>query len=110
MWWDQEIIFSDEQLWAENHTDLPARVFLAAGEGEESGGQGWLNENIPDQVLYAFRQAQNLRRLAAVLESRHYPSFSVDHAVFPDEYHLTVFPAALARGLRTLFIEAEDHA
>lgn len=110
MWWDQEVIFSDEQVWAENHTDLPARVFLAAGEGEENEGQGWLNENVPDNALRVFRQAQNLRRLATLLGSRRYPSFYGDHVVFPEEYHLTVFPAALARGLRTLFAEAEDHA
>lgn len=107
LWWDQEVSFVYEQSWAEQRQDLPARVFLATGAGEEEGGQGWLNEYMPDEVLLKFRQVSNLKRLATRLKSRNYPSLHLDSALFSDEYHLTVFPAALARGLRSLFAGAE---
>jgi hypothetical protein len=37
------------------------------------------------------------------LRSRHYPSLDLTHHVFEDEHHVTVFPAAVTRGLVKLY-------
>ena len=103
LWWDEAIAFAYEAAWAKEHDNLNAKVFLAVGEGEEEPGGGWKNEGFSDEAIRKVRQVSNLRRLVSRLKERAYPGLSLESSIFPDEYHLTVFPAALSRGLRQLF-------
>jgi hypothetical protein len=62
-----------------------------------------------DEVMRKARMVSNLQELTNRLSSRGYPSLTLDSVVFPDEHHLTVFPAALSRGLVRLFVGADKH-
>jgi predicted alpha/beta superfamily hydrolase len=103
MYWDNAICLSYEETWAEQHTDLPARVFCAVGELEEVSGRQWPPNMMTDEAMQKARMVSNLQELVGRLSSRGYPSLTVESVVFPDEHHLTVFPAALSRGLMRLF-------
>lgn len=97
LWWDDRIALRDCSAWNASHA---ARVFLAVGENEQAPGGGWRNEGFPDEAIRALRQVDNFRELVAALERRSRPGLTLRTAVLPDEYHLTVFPAAFGRGLR----------
>jgi hypothetical protein len=45
----------------------------------------------------------NLYELDAVLRARAYPSLQTQLEVLPDESHMSVFAAAISRGLRALY-------
>jgi hypothetical protein len=103
LWWENRLPFAWEKAWAAAHDDLPARVFLAVGAKEEAPGGGWLSEGFSDEIIAWFRQVTNFRTFTRALSGRKYPSLRLDSVVFPDEYHMTVYPAAVARGLVRLF-------
>ena len=103
LWWDDGVALRHEQVWADNHDDLPARVFIAVGGGEQSAGSGWKNENFPDEAVAAARQVDNCRELCSRLDARRYPGLGLECVVLDGEYHLTVGPAAITRGLIWLF-------
>jgi hypothetical protein len=52
----------------------------------------------------------NLEALADALRGRNYPSLELTQQVFPDEGHLSVFPAAVSRGLRAVFGRTAERA
>ena len=103
LWWDDGIVLRDEQAWADEHADLPARLFLAVGGNEQTPGADWRNEGFPDEAIAAARQVDNCRELWRRLEDRRYPSLALDGAVMDGEYHLTIQAAAITRGLVSLF-------
>ncbi|HZP19968.1 MAG TPA: alpha/beta hydrolase-fold protein [Bauldia sp.] len=103
LWWEERLPFRWEREWADGHDDLDARVFMAVGAEEEAPGGGWLSEDFADEVIAWFRQVTNFRAFTRRLKARRYPGLRLDTAVFPDEYHMTVYPAAVARGLVRLF-------
>lgn len=103
LWWENRLPFAWEKAWAAAHDDLPARVFLAVGSEEEAPGGGWLSEGFSDEIIAWFRQVTNFRAFTRALRARKYPSLRLDSVVFPGEYHMTVYPAAVARGLVKLF-------
>lgn len=103
LWWDRRSVFADEAAWAASHADLPARLFMAVGAKEERPGGGWLSEGFSDEIIAWFRQVANFRAFARRLKTRRYPGLRFDNVVFSDEYHMTVYPAAIARGLVKLF-------
>ncbi|CAN5376021.1 alpha/beta hydrolase-fold protein [soil metagenome] len=103
LWWDERVAFRTEADFAARHEDLAARLFMAVGSKEQSPGQGWLNEGFPDEVIARFRQVSNFRAFTRRLRGRAYPRLRMDSVVFPDEHHMTVYPAAVARGLVKLF-------
>jgi hypothetical protein len=76
---------------------------MAVGAREEAPGGGWLSEGFSDELISWFRQVKNFRAFTRRLKSRQYPDLDLDSVVFPDEYHMTVYPAALARGLVSVF-------
>lgn len=102
LWWDDRVILRHEQAWAENHDDLPARVFVGVGRGEQAAGGGWKNEGFPDEAIAALRQVDNCRELCDRLGARKYPALGLDTVVLDGEYHLTVTAAAITRGLISL--------
>jgi uncharacterized protein len=109
IYWDHAICFSYEEAWAKEHTDLAARVFCAVGELEEVPDRYWppppnmTDEEVHEKVRLA-RTVSSLQELTGRLGSRGYASLTLESVVFPDEHHLTVFPAALSRGLMRLFV------
>ena len=102
LWWDDRVILRHEQAWAENHDDLPARVFVAVGRSEQAAGGGWKNEGFPDEAIAALRQVDNCRELCNRLDARKYPALGLDTVVLDGEYHLTIAAAAITRGLISL--------
>lgn len=88
LWWHDRELFACETRVAKSGVDLPARLFLSVGGGEVS--EGW--DGVRDCADFA-----------ATLAGRCYPGLKLTHHVFDDESHTSVIPAALCRGLRTVF-------
>ncbi|MFW6117351.1 MAG: alpha/beta hydrolase [Thermoproteota archaeon] len=93
-------LLSYEQDYAENHDDLPATVFLSAGEREE----------IDDPLLLMFdadpeelKLVTNVKILTRSLQKRNYPKLHLTCHIFKDETHLSVIPTTYSRGLRDVF-------
>jgi len=105
VWWDDRIAFQYEKTSREANQSLAARLFLAVGEKEQSPGDGWRNEGFSDDASARLRQVQNFRELVAALEGRARDGLRMKSAIVPDEYHLTVFPAAFTNGLRWMVDE-----
>jgi predicted alpha/beta superfamily hydrolase len=101
--WEGRLALEWERDWAAAHGDLDARVFMAIGSEEQAPGNGWLSEDFSDELLAWFRMVTNFRTFTRRLKARKYPSLTLNSVVFPDEYHMTVYPAAVARGLVKLF-------
>jgi pimeloyl-ACP methyl ester carboxylesterase len=103
LWWENGLPLRWEEEWAAAHDDLDARLFLAVGANEEAPGGGWRSEGFSDQIIAWFQQVTNFRAFSDRLAARRYPSLKLGSVIFPDEYHMTVYPAAVARGLVSLF-------
>jgi predicted alpha/beta superfamily hydrolase len=108
LWWGDRLPLTWERDWAKTHCDLAARLFMAVGAREEAPGGGWLSEDFSDELIAWFRQVTNFRTFVRRLKSRAYPGLQLDSVVFADEYHMTVYPAAVARGLVKLFAPVKD--
>jgi predicted alpha/beta superfamily hydrolase len=90
LYWGERHLFDLEaQLAARTH-DLPVHLFLGVGGYEESHDAG--------QKLVS-----NLYEMHARLLSRAYRGFELGFHVFPGETHMSVFPAAVSRGLSAVF-------
>jgi uncharacterized protein len=85
----RRFMFEREAAFAQEQTKLPARIYLFAGEYEES---------IDDTTL------TDTLRLAAILQGRKYEGFSLTQQVFADQNHCEVaapgFQAGLKRALK----------
>jgi predicted alpha/beta superfamily hydrolase len=90
LWWADRVIFEYEEEFADEHSDLPAKLFLAVGELEE--GQ-W-----PDSKMVS-----NLKEFHKRLEDRNYAGLEMEMVVMEDETHYSVFLGALSKGLRSVF-------
>jgi predicted alpha/beta superfamily hydrolase len=97
IWWDDCLLLREEAAFAERRDDLSARVYLAAGGLEE-------------QVEPSTKMLSNLDAMAGQLGSRNYPSLELSREVLPDEGHLSVYPAAVSRGLRAAFGRTSNRA
>lgn len=94
LWWSNEQLFELEEQFSQQHKDLPARVFLAAGSLEE-------NPAIP--MLARFKMVSNTVRMATLLAGHDYPSLDLEYRILDGETHTTVVPVAVTRGLRHVF-------
>jgi predicted alpha/beta superfamily hydrolase len=92
--WDNRRLFQAEASAAFRARDLPARLFLGVGALEEA------------QDADA-RMVSNLYELEARLRARRYPNLDLTLQVFADESHMTVFLAAMTRGLRWVFADQD---
>jgi predicted alpha/beta superfamily hydrolase len=90
LWWDNDVIFAREADFAARSDDLDAWVFLGVGGREDEDGA-------------PFWPVTKLAKLDQSLRSRRYPSLALAHHVFPEETHMSVYPGAVVRGLRTVF-------
>ncbi|MEZ5376762.1 MAG: alpha/beta hydrolase-fold protein [Acidimicrobiales bacterium] len=108
LWWNGNESFTTEAEFAARHDDLEATVFIGVGELETHEGRQRENANMPPEAV-AMARARRLdmvddtERFAAVLRSRNYPSLRLESVVLPDEFHVTVGPLHLSRGLRSVF-------
>lgn len=93
IWWDDRAILGFEQRYAEDHDDLDARVFVSIGAEEDT--------TVP------FAMVGNATTLTDRLRSHRYPNLSLEFTVFPDELHHSTIPAAISRGLRSVFAPAD---
>lgn len=90
LYWSERRLFREEVALSNRCTDLPVRLFLGVGALEEA-----MDVNS--------RFVSNLYEFEARLRRRAYPSLDLHFHVFPDETHMSVFPAALSRGLTAVF-------
>ena len=94
LWYDDRVMLARERAYAAVHTDMRADVFLSIGSFEtvntSSSNTRYHRQN--DMV-------RDLRKFEAQLRSRRYPGLHIESKVIDDEDHLTVYPAAITRGL-----------
>ncbi len=91
LWFDQRSIINIESEYSRSHSSLNARVMMYAGEYE---GPGPTPRHFTSVDL-----AGDMQRFEKRLQKRGYEGFTIDSIVLPDEDHLTVYPAAVSRGL-----------
>jgi hypothetical protein len=90
LWWDSGAMLKTEESFAERANDLPVDLYLSIGGLEE----------LMDTRA---RMVSNVYRLDTMLRHRKYPGLKLAMDVFPDETHMSVFPASVTRGLRSVF-------
>lgn len=90
IYWDESVIFDYEQSYAKTTTSLNANVFLSVGALE---------------AVYepAFAQmVGNVVKMSEQLIRRQYSGLDLTTHIFEEETHLSVIPATMSRGLRTV--------
>jgi hypothetical protein len=90
LYWDDRHIFETEAALAARTKDLPVHLFMSVGGLEEA-------------MDVSSRFVSNVYELEARLRQRAYPNLNMSFHVFPDDTHMSVFPAALTRGLTAVF-------
>lgn len=108
LWWDSYRILGHESAYADRHHDLAATVFFAIGADETLEGRIREAAHLPAELrklvtVLPLDMVADLEAMIDRLTRRRYPSLSLHGAVFPAEFHVTVAPLALSRGLRLLF-------
>ena len=94
LWFDNKVMLARERAYSAAHTDMRAEVFLSIGAFET------VNPSSRNKRYHRTKDmVRDLRTFAAQLRSRHYPSLRLEATVIDDEDHLTVYPAAITRGL-----------
>jgi predicted alpha/beta superfamily hydrolase len=107
-WWDHGIIFRLVDDYVAQHDDLAASVFIGVGalETPEGRRREVANHSAEEQALaeqYPNDMVELAQRLAAALRAPAFPSLDVEAHVYDDEFHITVWPLIVSRGLRHLF-------
>lgn len=108
LWWDDNMMFRYEEAYAGTHDDLPVTAFFGIGADETLEGRiresARLAPDLQQQVTaLPLDMVDDMHRLVDRLESRSYPGLKSRCVVLPDEFHVTVAPLILSRGLRHLF-------
>lgn len=88
LWYDNYLMFGSEKEFADHHTSLPIRMFLAVGSREISEERNMIAD---------------LRRFREQITARSYQNLSLEMIVCDDETHNSVFPGALTKGLRFIY-------
>ena len=94
LWWDDRVSFEQESAYAAANASLPARVFLSMGSLEDDA--------VRDDVPWG-RMVSNFKDFVAVLEGREYAGLELMPRLFEDEYHTSVVPATISRGIRYIY-------
>jgi len=87
LWWDHNICFRYERQYAKNKSDLPARMYMVAGEQD-----GPLIKNT-------------VAKMKEILAKRNYDNFVYQVSFLPDETHRTIYANAVTKGLRFVFTD-----
>jgi predicted alpha/beta superfamily hydrolase len=90
LYWGERHLFDLEAELAARTPDLPVCLFLGVGGQEEA--------HDADSKMVS-----NLYELDSRLRGRAYPSLDLAFHVFPEETHMSVYPAGVSRGLSTVF-------
>lgn len=90
LYWDNRRIFELEAASIDRLSKAQIEVFLSAGGHEEA-------MDAPSRFV------SNVYELDARVRSRRHSNLNLRFHVFPDETHMSVFPAALSRGLVEVF-------
>ena len=95
LWYDKKHMFTVEKAYAAAHRDLPAKVYVYAGEYEAlRPGDARYNRTV-DLV-------GDSRAMVATLEGRRYPGLAIRSDVLNDEDHVSVAPRGFTKGLQYL--------
>ncbi len=111
--YDGEVMFRQEEAYAATHRDLAARVFVCCGALENAEEYTRTVATMPPALQVALdeirqkvwepRMVELVEPFVARLVSRKYPNLRLASHIFADENHNSVYPAAVSRGLRTVF-------
>jgi predicted alpha/beta superfamily hydrolase len=99
VWWDDGIVLRYERAWSRRTPPCLLGFFRRRG-GRAGRWRGLPERELSDEAIQALRQVDNVRELGATLARRSYQGLRLETAILPEEYHLTVFPAAFGQGLR----------
>lgn len=91
IWWDNKHILQVEEEYSKNNKELPAKIFMSAGDLEEEGDSD------------AFRMVTNVKSLSKTLKKRNYEGLIMKTVILEDETHCSAVAATLNRGLRNVF-------
>ena len=91
IWWDNKHILQIEKEYSKNNKELPAKIFMSAGDLEEDGDSD------------AFRMVTNVKSLSKTLKKRNYEGLTMKTVILEDETHCSAVAATLNRGLRSVF-------
>ncbi len=91
IWWDNKHILQIEEEYSKNNKELPAKIFMSAGDLEEEGDSE------------AFRMVTNIKSLSKTLKKRNYEGLTIKTVILEDETHCSAVAATLNRGLRSVF-------
>ena len=85
--WDENYMYQLEQIFADTHNDLPARIFMCVG-GLES--ESYIS---------------NMNKMSKLLRSRNYPNLVIESVVFDNESHASIASASISRALEMLYLD-----
>ena len=91
IWWDNKHILQVEEEYSKHNKELPAKIFISAGDLEEEGDSD------------AFRMVTNVKSLSKTLKKRNYEGMTMKTVILEDETHCSAVAATLNRGLRSVF-------
>ena len=83
--WNDKEVFKQESKFAENHLTLKANVFTSIGSLD--------NEDVKTPWTEFINQ----------IKSRNYKGLTLEIWIVENEDHLSMLPASMTRGLRTIF-------
>ena len=81
--WDNGVIFEYEKKYSENHSELPANVFLSVGDVEQ--------------------RLESWKKLIQILKDRNYKNFKLTTMILKDAPHGTACILAGVRGTKAVF-------
>jgi len=84
LWWDKKVTLDYERKYANEHTELPARLFLSIGSLEKE-------------------HVQNLQEFVQILQKRNYKGLEWASYICEGETHITVWEAATPRAILSVF-------
>ena len=90
LWYDKHHIFGVEAMYASQHRDLPAKVYMYVGD-HETNRFNRTNDLVADNQEFERR-----------LKNRKYPNLILKSDVLNDEDHLSVAPRGFIHGLKYL--------
>ncbi len=88
LWYDKHLMFGVEKTFAEQHTELPVKLYLTVGSREFSSQGSMITD---------------LQNFAAQITSHNYTGLEMRTHVFDDETHNSVFPLGFSKGIRFMY-------
>ncbi len=108
LWWDSYTIFEREEGFATANNKLRASVYSPIGGLEDDEGRRREGANLPaghqlKPPPMKLDMVADLERFSQQIRSRGYEGLDWETEVVADEYHVSVAPMALSRGLRHFY-------